>query len=48
MHKLRIVTLRFGTGDRNWSLNEGQHPHFRVVRVALASGLRSGRGESAA
>jgi hypothetical protein len=27
MPKLRIVTLRFGTGDRNWSLNDGQIPH---------------------
>jgi hypothetical protein len=25
-------------GDRKWSLNDGQRPHFRGVRVALGTG----------
>jgi hypothetical protein len=32
--KLRIVTLVFGTGDRERSLNDGLIPNVREVRVA--------------
>jgi hypothetical protein len=40
--KLRIVMLGFG--DRKGSLNEGQAPNFRVVRVALGTGYYPGEG----
>jgi hypothetical protein len=42
--------LRIGTvgglarGDREWPLNEGQIPHFRVVRVALGMGYNRVEG----
>jgi hypothetical protein len=43
--KLRIVTLRFGTGrQKTESLDDGQIPHFRVVRVALGTGYNRGEG----
>ena len=37
-HNMRIVTLRFGTGNRKCSLNDVQSPNFRVVRVYVSTG----------
>ena len=36
MNKLRIV--RVWQGDRKWSLNDGQTPNVRVVRVEVSMG----------
>jgi hypothetical protein len=33
--KVRIVTLRFGTGDSEWSLNGGQIPHASHVQPSV-------------
>jgi hypothetical protein len=44
MEKLRIVTLRFGTGRQKWSLSEGQIPNTRVVRSHLSTGYNPGMG----
>jgi hypothetical protein len=41
--KLRIVTLRFGS-DRKWSLNDGQIPNVRGVRVHVRTGYNTGQG----
>jgi hypothetical protein len=43
MQTLRIVTLRFGTGDREWSLNDGPIPNPNVVRVAPVRGTTASR-----
>jgi hypothetical protein len=34
----------FGTGDREWPLNEAQRPHFRGGRVALDTGYNRVKG----
>ena len=52
MQKLRIVTQRGAqkTGDRKWSLNDGQIPNFRAVYVNTCTceyGLTPCRGKSA-
>ena len=44
--KVANRNARFGTGDRERPLNEGQRPHFRGVRVALGTGKQSRRGKS--
>ena len=41
--KLRIVTLRFGS-DRKWSLNDGQIPNVRGVRVHVRTGYHRVEG----
>ena len=38
MHKLRIVTQRFGTRRQRKVLDDGQIPHFRAVRVHSSTG----------
>jgi hypothetical protein len=42
--KWRIVTVGFGTGRQKGSLNEGQIPNFRVVRVHVSTGYNRGEG----
>jgi hypothetical protein len=44
MNKLRIVTLGLARGDRKWSLNEEQIPHFRGVRVHVSTSYNSREG----
>jgi hypothetical protein len=36
--KVANRTAKVAQGDRNWPLNDGQIPNFRVVRVALCTG----------
>jgi hypothetical protein len=44
--KLRIVALGLARGDRECSLNDGQRPHVRGIRVHVSStGLHSWRGQ---
>jgi hypothetical protein len=43
MNKLRIVTLRFGTGRQKMAL-EGQTRNFRGVRVYVRSGYNRVEG----
>jgi hypothetical protein len=43
MQKLRIVTLR-AQGDIKWSLNDGQIPNVRVVRVHVSTGYHRVEG----
>jgi hypothetical protein len=44
MQKLRIVTIGLAPGDRKWSLNDGQIPNFRGVRVHVSTGYNRVEG----
>ena len=42
--KCESQRLGWHGGDRKWSLNDGQIPNFRVVRVALGTGYNRVEG----
>ena len=41
---VRIERLGLARSDREWPLNDAQHPHFHVVRIALCTGYNRVRG----